>query len=113
MPAAAEARRGVPMAGLPPPETIAHTMAGPTTEVMLGEITPEVVMLERVMIAVSKAAPIKAVRAAAIKSVTESGPESVRAGAVGDGGCRRQSQSNDQEASPVDISPKGSHGPTP
>ena len=113
MSAAAKARRGVPMAGLPPPEIVAHAVPGPTTEAMQGEITPEVIMVERVMIAVSKAAPIKAVRAAAIKSVAEGRPESVRAGAMGDGGCRRQSQSNGQHASLAAISPKASHGLTP
>jgi hypothetical protein len=113
MSAAAEAGRGVPMAGLPPPEMITHAVPGPTTEAMPGEITPEVIMVERAMIAVSKAAPIKAVRAAAIKSVTEGGSESVRAGAMGDGGCRRQRQSNDQHASFADVSPKASHGRTP
>lgn len=117
MSAAAEARRGVPMAGLPLPEMMAHAVPSPMTEAMQGQIPPEVVMVERAMIAVRKAAPIKAVRVAAIKSVTEgrseSMPERMRTGAVGYGGCRRQSQSNDQEVSPEDISPKGSHDRTP
>jgi hypothetical protein len=99
------------MAGLPPRDMATEAaVPGPTTKTMQGEMTPEVV---RVMIAVSKAAPIKAMRAAAIKSVTERRPESMPAGAVGDGGCRRGSQSNDQEASAEDISPKGFHGRTP
>ncbi len=102
------------MARPPTAEMAGHAVAVPMPEIMHGEM-PKAVAAKIMMIAVLKATPIKSVITPAIKSVTEAGAETaVRAtAAMGDGRCRRQSQSNDQEASPDDISPKGSHGLTP
>jgi hypothetical protein len=102
------------MARPPTAEMAAHAVAVPMAEIMHGEMA-KAVAAKIMVIAVLEATPIRSVITPAIKSATEAGAETAApaAAAMGDGGCLRQSQSNDQEASPEDLSPKGSHGLTP
>jgi hypothetical protein len=54
---------------------VVPAVAVPMTEVMAGEMMPEVVVMGIVMQTVIKAVPIKTMKATAAKSVTEGRPE--------------------------------------